>query len=202
MTAINIQVMRGMWNLENPNPEHVDARDIAEGLNNISRFNGVADTVNYRWTVMKHSMLVGRILVIWRQEDAEPYGLLHDAHEFVLGDWMTPIKKLLRKRIGGAFDDVWGDITDAQDSAIYHAFGLEYPVPEKISAQVKSADLMALAIERRDLLPNYGDEYWDLPEPISFIHATDFLHLDARNFMHRLLGACLKIPERARPDDY
>jgi hypothetical protein len=197
---ITIQTMRGMWDLQNPKPAHVSGENIAMGLARISRFNGIADQADQyagpgqRWTVLKHSILVGDILACRGFYEAVPYGYLHDAHEFVLGDKVTPIKQLLRLKMGDAFDHAWREITDAHDSAIFQSFGLKYPMPPEIKTGVKEADLVALAIERRDLLPNYGDEFWDLPEPDHTLSAHSYKKFGVGEFISRLWDSCPEYP--------
>jgi hypothetical protein len=72
-------------------PAQIDAQDIAQGLSRINRFNGHLD---FRWSVLEHSLLVA---VIVEQIDPKlrKAALLHDAAEAYCGDLVQPVKALV-----------------------------------------------------------------------------------------------------------
>lgn len=119
---------------------------IAHSLAQINRFTGHCSRP---YSVAEHSVLVCDIVAgMGLGLDAQLLALLHDAHECVVGDVATPLKHTL----GVA----WPCVENL------HAFGLRvaYDLVDAHAAHasaVKTADLMALAIERRDLLPFYAD---------------------------------------------
>lgn len=85
--------------------------------------------------------------------------LFHDAAEAYLGDMVKPLKVLLPE-----FARIEDQVTDI----IALAFGVDF----SDYVAIKEADLMALATEKRDLMP-YSVESWDyldgippLPEKI------------------------------------
>ncbi len=145
------------WPLTAPTADHVHWPDIAEALSKICRFNGHTQSF---YSVAQHCCLVADILPL----NERLFGLLHDAHEAFLGDVTSPLKMALAK-LGAkaAFDD----LAAITDQAIYTAAGLEFPVPLAIKSRVKSADLLTLATERRDILSDNKSVDWGcLPDPL------------------------------------
>lgn len=97
---------------DHPRPEDVDIHDIAYALARIPRYNAHTDRP---WSVAQHCMFVASMLPI----DIAIYGLLHDAHEYVIGDISTPLKRVLgRERIS--------ELELSIDKAIYQAVGLAH----------------------------------------------------------------------------
>jgi 5'-deoxynucleotidase YfbR-like HD superfamily hydrolase len=94
--------------------------------------------------------------------EARPYALLHDAHEAFLGDWSSPVKAAL-DALGAGF--ATRHLVDLADRAVYRACSLPWPPPPLIEAEVKHADRVALATERRDLLDDCSIDWGDLPPP-------------------------------------
>ena len=83
----------GMGNVHpfNPRPEEFHIEHIANSLSKQVRFNGhLRDDIFY--SVAQHSVYVG-----WESKleyaPAEPWGLMHDTPESVIGDLVTPIKR-------------------------------------------------------------------------------------------------------------
>ena len=115
---------------------------IAHSLAQINRFTGHCSRP---YSVAEHSVLVCDIVAgMGLGLDAQLLALMHDAHACVVGDMATPLKHVL----GVA----WPCVENM------HAFGLRvaYDLVDAHAVHapaVKAADLMALAIERRDLLP-------------------------------------------------
>ncbi len=143
------------WDLLAPDPHAICWRDVAIRLARQPRFNGAA-----RWSIAEHSLLVARLAPV----GAKPWGLLHDAHEFALGDWITPVKSAVRELGGG---DALAILERLSAAAIHQAAGLAFPPPPSVAQAVRDADLMALSIERRDVLdPGCADGWGEnLPAP-------------------------------------
>lgn len=135
---------------------------IAHSLATINRFTGHAARP---YSVAEHSLLVCEI--IERTFGAHPLlllgGLLHDAHECVTNDLASPAKPVIGPG-WAAFEDEW-------KAHFRSAFGLGALLPAWRKA-IKTADLLALATERRDLLPPGGPD-WALPQgiqPVAWIN--------------------------------
>ena len=122
-----------------PETKHINIHDIAQSLSNLCRFNGHCQQF---YSVAQHSMLVAEMV----PEELRLVALLHDATEAYLGDVITPVKQQvdgfqkleirLWKRIASAFD-----------------------IQPELIELVHMADLMALATEKRDLMPQDTGEW-------------------------------------------
>ncbi|MEW5729978.1 MAG: phosphohydrolase [Pseudomonadota bacterium] len=158
MTMPWIQTEKGRrFDLVATSPAQVDVEEIASALAKICRFNGHS---RYFYSVAQHSVIVADML----PPDARVYGLFHDAHEAYVGDLATPVKDALRQETGGI--DAWRAMVDRIDAAIFGALGLQWPMPADIARQVKHADLVALATERRDLMADGPVWSQRMPQPL------------------------------------
>ncbi|PRD13125.1 hypothetical protein [Pantoea coffeiphila] len=110
--------------------ETISIEDIAGALSNLCRFTG---HVQDFYSVAQHSMYVSRLVPPEMALEA----LLHDAAEAYCGDVSSPLK---------AFLPDYQVIEHRVDQFIRDKFNL----PAAMSAQVKRADLIMLATERRD----------------------------------------------------
>jgi 5'-deoxynucleotidase YfbR-like HD superfamily hydrolase len=143
-----LQTVSGRWvNPFEPDPEQLDAGDIARALGNLCRFGGHSRVF---YSVAQHSVIVSR-LVEERGGDAEDAfaALMHDATEAYLGDMPHPIKH--RSPLGAAFKAA----EEHLEQAINARFGVKSDVPE-----IKRADRALLATERR----TFSAETWHWPE--------------------------------------
>ncbi|MNK09937.1 hypothetical protein D3C87_279460 [compost metagenome] len=125
------------FDLVNPEKSTLTIQDVAHALSNTCRFNGHCDRF---YSVAEHSVMVSYLI---EQEFAFD-GLMHDISEAVLGDVSTPLKKLLPD---------YHVIEDRVEASLFKRYGIAYP----LIPQVKKADLTALAIEKRDLMPRSGE---------------------------------------------
>lgn len=125
-----------------PDPGAIDMRFLASTLAKINRFNG---RTPLPYSVAQHSVLVAQLLPARLRR----YGLLHDAHEAILGDITSPVKSALRQLT--AIDAV-ARLERAWDRAIHQALCLPWPLPGADAALMKAADMTALATEMRDLM--------------------------------------------------
>lgn len=135
-----------------PRIDCVAIEDIAHGLAYQCRFNG--QTCEF-YSVAQHSLVVAALVPPHLRLAA----LLHDAAEAYVGDMVKPLKVLL---------PAFADIEDKVGALIADAFGLDF----SDYAPIKRADLIALATEKRDLMPHsaerwaYLDDIAALPAPI------------------------------------
>ena len=143
-----LQTVSGRWvNPFDPDPEQLDAGDIARALANQCRFGGHSRVF---YSVAQHSVIVSE-LVEQRGGDAEDVfaALMHDASEAYLGDMPHPIKH--RSPLGAAFKAAEGHL----EEVIRERFAIKPDVPE-----IKRADRALLATERRV----FSGESWHWPE--------------------------------------
>src|SRR3954466_10341620 len=143
-----LQTVSGRWmNPFDPDPEQLDAGDIARALANQCRFGGHSRVF---YSVAQHSVIVSR-LVEERGGDAEDAfaALMHDATEAYLGDMPHPIKH--RSPLGAAFKEA----EDHLEQVLAQRFNIKPNVPE-----IKKVGRALLATERRAL----SGENWPWPE--------------------------------------
>jgi hypothetical protein len=127
------------FDLLNPDPSVICVEDIAHHLALINRFTG-ASRVGY--TVAQHSVRVAQLL----PARLRLAGLLHDAAEAYTGDWSSPLKMAVR----AVCTDVLERIHLPIECAVEARFGLELTLDDRV--EIKRADLVMLATERRDLM--------------------------------------------------
>lgn len=113
--------------------------DIAKALSKICRYGGHCA---YFYSVAEHSVLVSRIMEKWNLGDPME-GLMHDASEAYLSDIVGPFKQLLPD---------YAQLEKSIEGKLQRHFGL----PRK-TAGCKEADLIALMVEGRALLPERGE---------------------------------------------
>lgn len=187
MTAPWIQTVSGVaFDLLAPTVEMVRVGDIAHALARINRFSG--HTLGEPYSVAHHSMLVADLLASWGAPVAVVReGLLHDAPEAYYGDMVSPVAAAIRTidRLGALLNaaeptrDPLSTLHRRVDAVVRAALSL----PEYETAIVKRADLVALAIERRDLMAPCERD-WCLPEyapasaPCGRLQGRDDGHMD------------------------
>jgi len=149
-------------------PDTISILDIAHALANTNRYTGHAARPI---SVAEHSLLVVEIL---EREAAEHRpevllaALLHDAHEAYTGDLSSPMKQLL--------GPLWAtEERRIQHSVLHTLNSLTHYLRHE--CLIKHADLMALATERRDLMPDTGPA-WPALEGIA---PVDWINLRARD---------------------
>ena len=143
-----LQTVSGRWvNPFDPDPEQLDAGDIARALANQCRFGGHARVF---YSVAQHSVIVCDLLAETGAPREELLAaLLHDASEAYLGDLPHPIKH--RSELGAQFRAAEKRL----EAVIVRRFGL----PEA-SARIKPIDRALLATERR----TFSRVAWEWPE--------------------------------------
>lgn len=129
-----------------PRIDVVAIEDIAHGLAYLCRFNG--QTREF-YSVAQHSLVVASLV----PTDLRLAALLHDAAEAYLGDMVKPLKVLMPE---------FAALEDKVSNIIGATFGIDYSDYRPI----KRADLIALATEKRDLMP-HSAERWDYLDGIA-----------------------------------
>src|SRR4051812_16747726 len=133
-----------------PNPADFSIEDIGHALSNSCRFTG--HTIEF-YSVAQHCVLVSQIV----PSELCLTALLHDASEAYLSDIARPIKQQQE------FGDPYREVESRIEAAIAERYGLVYPYPQEI----KTADMILLRSEQRDLMPEVlrhdDGEYLDSP---------------------------------------
>ncbi len=141
------------FSLIDPQPEDVCLEDIIRSLSNICRFNGHCLPF---YSVAHHSLLVQSCCKDHRA------GLAHDFPEAYYSDISSPLKRAFEQLCGNA----WKKILKQIDRVVAETLGYTYPLPQ----EVKDADLLMLATEKRDLMVHVDFEWTaiKLPPPANF----------------------------------
>jgi hypothetical protein len=154
------------FELGRPRAGDVQLADIAHQLALTNRFNG-ATTRPY--SVAEHSLLVAEIFerhLGMANPAARLAALMHDAHECYLGDITSPVKGYLGERC---------HVLEASlERAVQERYGLR-TAAAAYRQQIRDADLIALATERRDLMPPTTRPWavLDGVEPVDWINLND-----------------------------
>lgn len=139
--------------------------DIFHHLARSNRFGGA--TVE-PYSVAQHSDWCGDQVGEWGGDAlARLYARIHDAHEAVITDIMTPAQEYITLVNGG--DNVLKIVKDRLDQQIIPHTGLPWPADPERWALVKAADAAAFACEARQLfreLPYWYGSYCENVKPI------------------------------------
>jgi hypothetical protein len=134
-----------------PDGFRVSIHTIAHALSNICRFGGHCSEF---YSVAQHSVVVSRILAnAGFDTGLQMMGLLHDASEAFVGDMPSPLKHMCAD---------YSAVEKRVESALMDSFGYPHTHPHEI----KKADLVALAMEDRDLMPKHSD-VWGILEGVT-----------------------------------
>ena len=147
--AFTVAASGARINLAAPDPAAIRLSDIADGLAQINRWAGA--TVPSPFTVAQHSCIVADEM--YRAADAMGgiYGLLHDGHEFVVGDIVVPTQRALDHLMRNTVSSAIGILKDRLDDAIHRRFGLDWPPPAPIVKQLALAHERVVITEMKDL---------------------------------------------------
>lgn len=127
------------FDLFEPRAAMVHPQDIAHSLAMQCRFNGHCGLF---YSVAQHSIIVADLVPAEYQLQA----LLHDATEAYIGDIVRPLKQALP------------DLRQIEHH-IWHAICARFDIDPVLPACIHDADMIALATERRDLMPEHQDEW-------------------------------------------
>ena len=126
---------------------------LAHHLSIINRFTGAT---NRPYSVAEHSLLCADIAAARGLPVAAQLAcLMHDAHEAIVGDASTPVKWEL--------GDAWEEFEGPHERMLHVHFGLRSTFAG-YRQQIKLVDLIALATERRDLLPYDPQQHAPWPQ--------------------------------------
>lgn len=133
--------------LTSPDATGLPVEDVARALAYQPRWCGATKQF---YSVAEHSVMVSRLV----PEQLAFHALWHDAIEFIQGDWPSPLKVYLGR------DNINRKLAPIEE-ALSRRFGFDMHL-----AEVKKADLVAMATELRDLLPGAWMDWGHLPEPV------------------------------------
>lgn len=167
------------FDLLEPSAAMVDPADIAYSLAHQCRFNG---HTRAHYSVAQHCYLVADLVPAEHQLAA----LLHDATEAYVGDLVSPLKALLPE---------YRQI----ELRVWHAICGRFDLDPVLPPCVHDADLIALATERRDLMPSHPDAWHCLAgtQPL-LARITPWTATEAANHYFNRLHELLATTHRAR----
>ncbi|RRV18096.1 phosphohydrolase [Pseudomonas saudiphocaensis] len=167
------------FDLLQPCPSQVFVLDIAHALAHLCRFNGHASR---HYSVAQHSLVVASIVPAEHKLAA----LLHDATEAYVGDMVRPLKQVMPE---------YKQIEQRIWLAICERFDIAPELPEC----VREADMIALATERAQLMPDHPGEWECLADvtPLSLMLGVWQPAQAAMHYQDRLL-ALLQSTHRTR----
>ena len=167
-----------------PTVDQIDPDDLVHQLSGIPRF---LNATGKPWMVTEHSLLC---LGLLRGMFNDPLPglqlatLLHDGHEYIIGDITTPVKRAIRALLMtwfGVESDPVGYLADGIDRAIFARFGLPSSLPPSWVRVIKQVDLVALAIEKQEMMAPAPEPWVHLPvipdcwaEALRFAQRADF----------------------------
>ena len=138
-----------------PSPLDVEIEHIAHGLARVSRWNGQTSGAD-ALSVAEHSVLVERIAGLIRPDpdDWERLAaLLHDSHEYAVGDLISPVKRALGLSVRS--------LETRPQEAIHVRFSLPPTLPRDLKRLFRKADRAAAhleAIQVGEYRPERGSE--------------------------------------------
>ena len=201
-----VQTVSGRaFDLLDPKTEDVSVGDVAHSLARTGRFSGHTQG-EVVYTVGHHALLVADLLASWGAPPIVVFeGLHHDDAESAFGDTTSPVQRaarvMLQSKLLEHFERgvlTWGphgyQEVDAIDrlareldplrqlrERIEPVFRTALGLPEHEHPLVKRADLVALAIERRDLFGGVSEPRdWRLPEHAPVSAPLDRIHGSTR----------------------
>jgi hypothetical protein len=137
-------------------PQDIELEDIAHHLSLMNRFV-CATRVPY--SVAQHSLYVSDHL----PPHLQAWGLLHDAHEHIIGDLSRPLVKHLA-RVCPGFEKALLKLKTSIDVAIAQRFGIP-ALTEQDKALVHRIDDTLLATELRDVMGGQRQHAWERLPP-------------------------------------
>lgn len=137
----------GRFDYLEPEKSVFSMQDIAQGLSRINRFIGQTITP---FSVAQHSVNVSYIV----PPEQAFAALLHDAAEAFVGDVPSPLKQVL--------GEAWKRLEDRVEAELFKRLNVN---PH--TSEIKYADLLMLATERRCLFPADDGTPWECLEGIT-----------------------------------
>ncbi len=182
--------------------------DLPEQLARIGRYNGAVP--GGMLSVAQHCVMISdAILDETGDADLAAIGLLHDAHEYIIGDITIPIvdglaeiEAELRGPDSGVVRQVIREAKWRGDAAIFAACGVPFPPSDRQRQIVKGYDIRMLVTERRQLLassPRRWAAIYDRAKPITMRGGLKLwpIAVAADEYRNRLRVLCPAVNRRA-----
>jgi uncharacterized protein len=141
--------------LIDPKPNTINLGDIAHSLARLPRFAG---HTKEPYSVAQHCVAgANAVFMEAKNPVLALHFLMHDAHEAYIGDMLRPVELLINtylltlgiKEVTSAtFPNIWANIKNVVDEAIYHALDLPRPSDGQ-RIKIKGFDQRMLGMERR-----------------------------------------------------
>lgn len=148
--------------LLSPQASQIDIVDIAHSLSQMNRFFG---HTKRPYSVAEHSVRVCTFLYQQTQDMAvAQLGLMHDAHEYGIGDMAQPVKvaiELLFRELcpDNTGPNPWEVLEERFERAVHARFSLDFSK----ETRVRWADLRMLMTEAPQMLPWPPPQAWSVP---------------------------------------
>lgn len=186
--------------------------DLPENLARVGRFNGGVPGGIY--SVAQHCV-IGCDAILDETGDGmlATYFLLHDAHEYLSGDWTAPqqaamaefVRQVLKQHgvsHPSAFENAMMLWKLRLDKVVFASCGVPWPMPEEFHRQVKIYDIRVLATERNQLLAPSVKSWPKVIENAPPIRMRGRLQIwpvwkAAEEYRKRLLDLCPSLKRRA-----
>ncbi|NKI46368.1 phosphohydrolase [Pseudomonas fluorescens] len=167
------------FDLLEPNVDMIDPRDISHALAHLCSFNG--HTREF-YSVAQHSCTVAELV----PEEHKLAALLHNAPEAYLGAMTRPLKQ-------------WMHTYHVLEEAVWQHVCKRFDIATALPSCIHLANLIALATERRDLMPS-DPAIWDCLVGIEPMVETirPWPAAEARNTYHQRLMDQLAIEHRRK----
>ena len=143
-----------VWDFFSGGP--IDWSEMAHALGNLCRFTGHCHPF---FSVAEHLCRAAEIVA----PEHRLATLLHDGHEYIVGDPNAPMRAALKAMDQAAGLDRLAEIADFH---IHRAAGLPWPLDPDTRAAIRHADLVMLATEKRDLMVPPRRAWDPLPDPL------------------------------------
>lgn len=137
-----------------PSPGDIRLSDIAEQLANLNRWTGATAAP---FSIAQHCVIVAEEMHRLDGALAGLYGLLHDAHEYVIGDIVEPTAGALAALIGPAFPRALSTLKRRIDGVIHHAFDIDWPISGTMAGLLDCVHAQVRVTEMRDIAFGYDD---------------------------------------------
>lgn len=162
-----------------PHWNRIDLTDMAISLARIPRYLGHTseDGAGLRrchggvWSVAQHGLYVRDLVGLWCWRERVPlavaraYAVLHDGHEYLVGDQISPVKRLMLAR-GFDFER---EVAEPVQRAIHASFVLPEVPEDGVLAVIAAADRRAFEVESRLFRGDLRFELGDTPLPSALL---------------------------------